>query len=410
MNKDYIAAILLSFPIIMLPLEGLFSFTLGPFSITALSVIPMALYAIFMNTRLFIRSFFHPCLLIGLALLLWGTMIEIFQGYPSYIELLRNLENLFFIAMAAAIIRSTRIMRIVLNIWITISTLLGIYFIISLFAKVNVSVETYMQATILRNESLKAMILSFNWNSICYFVGIGGICAFGALLEKTRGKLWRIFLLFCTLCCLIGSFVLLYRGPILMVTAAFSFMIISNIKDKRRRLPVLIVACTLISTIVFLPRALPKRFDLEDPEDRYVDPRVKIYSVAIKNIPDYFLYGIGRLNYYNSWGPEHGLKHSFYVKRNIERAPGLHNAFLQFFVFYGVIALSFLILLVLRAGKILRSLSTSFPLYITINGLAIAGLSIMLLSHSLFAKELGLILGMLIASERMGRRDHARSF
>lgn len=406
-KKDYIGPILLTFPIIMLPLEGFFPFTIAGLSVTALSVIPLALYTLFTRTKLFLRNFTHPCVLTGLLIFGFEFVSEIFHDNSSYSELIRNAQNLVFAVIVATLITDTRPIRIVLTAWITISTILGFYFILTLFARVSIPVENYAEATFLRYEVLERVRLGFDWNTVGYLVGIGAVAALGMLLEKPNAQHIRLLLMFSAVCCVIGSAVILYRGPVLMILLAGGTMLIVRAKKIPRRTPIFIVIFILAMSSIFIPPALPKRFEIElQPGDseQYMDPRVKIYSRAIALMPQYFLTGVGRGGYYELWGPKNGFIHNFMADRGLERAPGLHNAFLQNFVFYGVAALLLLCLLAYRARRCLYAVRQDFPFFVTMRGLAMSGLVIMLLSHMLYAKELGLILGMLIAAERLGKR------
>jgi hypothetical protein len=127
------------------------------------------------------------------------------------------------------------------------------------------------------------------------------------------------------------------------------------------------------------------------------ETRAAFYESALRDVDDYWFMGVGEGNYYKKWGFEKGFAH-----QNLDTiiVYGVHNAFLQVLIFWGVIALLAFLLIIWRAYRCVPNRSGSDPLALGLLGLAVSLFLVLPFSHSLDNKIFSVGLGMLVAYQR----------
>jgi O-antigen ligase len=123
-----------------------------------------------------------------------------------------------------------------------------------------------------------------------------------------------------------------------------------------------------------------------------MEARAQLYSAALESFPDYALTGVGVGNFWDSWGFFNG----FSIGPDVY---GAHNVFFQIAIYWGIGALLALIIMLVQAYHCIPKGRTRDPLALCLLGLSVSLLLKMLVTHSLFAKQFSLGLGLLVAAQ-----------
>jgi O-antigen ligase len=157
----------------------------------------------------------------------------------------------------------------------------------------------------------------------------------------------------------------------------------------------LLVGVLGAGAVLLVPDAIWSRMGIMT-EGGQKDSRVSFYESAIQHVNDYWLSGVGAGNYYQKWGFENG-----FAKLNDSDGSsmvyGVHNAFLQVMMNWGLIGLLAFVAVFLLAYRCLPRIYNNDSLALGILGIAVSTFLVMPFINAFFYKGLSLGLGMLVA-------------
>jgi hypothetical protein len=132
------------------------------------------------------------------------------------------------------------------------------------------------------------------------------------------------------------------------------------------------------------------------------EARVKVYEASVNHLPDYWAFGVGADNFWDSWG----YGSDFPV---IERVGviGSHNAFIQTTIYWGIFALIPLIVIAVRLAVSVRGGINPDPVSVSVNVIALSILGWMMLTHLLCAKQVAIAFGVLIGMDEVNRTSRS---
>lgn len=277
--------------------------------------------------------------------------------------------------------------------------LAAVLFLTSYGTLSEVAATDYGEASQVRVEAFRDSPIQGNLNRFANSCVQGGVVALALALGSVSIRSWSIFAL-SGIFCLVASSLLMSRQSIIMALVACTAMLKAYGIRKGK---VWVVAGLIAASALFLvPNAIWLRMEVKTAEGK--DARVSFYESAIRDIDDYWFMGVGEGNYFQKWGFDNGYAHANLGTRVVY---GVHNAFLQVLIFWGVIALLAFLAIIWQAYRCVPKRCGSDPLAISLLGLAVSIFLLLPFSHNLDNKIFSLGLGMLVAHHRWLAQSNA---
>ena len=164
---------------------------------------------------------------------------------------------------------------------------------------------------------------------------------------------------------------------------------------------VIVVLILAVGVLVWVPKGVFSRFtNLTESETSQHEPRVRLYSAAIKHFPEYGLAGVGISHFWGEWGRRTEFARASRI------VTGAHNCFVQVTIYWGLAGLLAFLMLVWQTYRCLPKRCGVDPLSLCLLGIAIQAFVLWLFSHHFEAKEFSLALSLLASSSKMTPGGH----
>jgi hypothetical protein len=197
--------------------------------------------------------------------------------------------------------------------------------------------------------------------------------------------------------CLVASSLPMSRGAILNLVV--SFAVVLKAYGLRQGKTWLLIAVLVAGAVFLVPNAVWLRMTVVTEQSKQVsmDARVSLYESAIKHVDDYWFTGVGVGNYFQKWGFENGI--GFVIDGSFV-VVGVHNAFFQVLIYWGLIGLLAFVAVIWLAYRCLPRIYNKDWLVLGILGIAVSTFLVLPFINAFFYKGLALGLGMLVAYQR----------
>jgi hypothetical protein len=270
----------------------------------------------------------------------------------------------------------------------------GILFLTSYGTLSGAAAMDFNDASYARGEAFRDSPIEGNLNKFALTCVLGGLVALAFALGSTAASVFRrsIFVLIGTFC-LIASSLSMSRMAIIMILVGCTLMF--KTCGIRKGKVWLLAGLIAASAVFVVPDAIWSRMTVKTGEGK--DLRVNFYENAIRDVNDYWLMGVGEGNYFKKWGFEKGYAHP---NGDDVVVYGVHNAFLQVLIFWGIIALLAFLAMIWQTYRCVPAQCGSDPLALSLLVVAVTLLVLLPFTHNLENKAFSLGLGMLVAYQR----------
>jgi hypothetical protein len=256
-----------------------------------------------------------------------------------------------------------------------------------------VAATDFDEASNVRGEAFRDSPLRGNLNRLAFSCVQGGVVALAFALGSASFHGRNIFALIGVFC-LVASSLPMSRMAIIM--ALVGCTVVLKAYGIRKGKVWFLAGLISASALFLIPNAIWSRMTVKTGEGGR-DSRVSYYENAIRDVGDYWFMGVGEGNYFRKWGFEKGYAHR---NMDVMVVYGVHNAFLQVLIFWGVIALLAFLAIIFKAYRCVPNRCGSDPLSLSLLGLAVSFFLMLPFTHNLENKVFSLGLGMLVASQR----------
>jgi hypothetical protein len=265
-------------------------------------------------------------------------------------------------------------------------------FLTSYVSLSGVTATDFNEASYARVDAFRDSPIQGNINRFAFTCVQGAVIALAFALGSPSLPARNIFALI-GIFCLVASSLPMSRMAIMMALIAPAVLLKTYGIRKGK---VWLLACLIAGSAIFIvPNAIWSRMAVKTGEGK--DSRVSFYENAIRDVDDYWLMGVGEGNYFKHWGFVNGYAH---LNVDTMVVVGVHNAFLQVLIFWGVIDLLAFLAIIWQAYRCLPRRYGSDPLALALLGLAVSLLLLLPFTHNIENKVFSLGLGMLVAYQR----------
>ncbi len=194
--------------------------------------------------------------------------------------------------------------------------------------------DDFDESSQLRNEAFGHKPLGANVNGLAFLCAEGAIVAF-ALSLSDRLKRFRIPLLGAGAFCLIGSFLPMSRGVVIVIVVSFAAIL--YVQGFKYGKALTLAAILGMGVYMVIPDAIWGRmvFSTEMKHGK-MESRAQLYATSFDRLPEYIVSGVGAGNFFGKWGLEKGYG------RNLDGvmvAHGVHNSLLAVTIYWGAFGL-----------------------------------------------------------------------
>ncbi|MDT7041565.1 O-antigen ligase family protein [Candidatus Nitronereus thalassa] len=384
--------ILLTAIIMILPLENHLP-TVGGFSALFLLFAVLGMYVLAFRFSALMKVVMHPICLSAYALILVGFIIESSHPYPTFSILSQFGQMVFGGILVASVCRDREALQwgfygyIAAGVWMAV-----VLFLTSYGALSGVSASNFQEADKARNAAFEGKDIEINLNTMARISGQGTVVAFA--LALVGGSIRKRNILFgIAAFCFIATFLPMSRSGLLAVIMAVSAILLAfGLRAK----VIVMGAIFSLCVVIVVPDAVLSRmaFSTEKSRSGKVEARARIYSAALDTFDQYALVGVGSGNFWGPWGMKTNFKHPTYFS-----VVGPHNSFIATIIYWGIPGLLCLLMIVYQGYRCIPRKCGKDPLSLCVLGVSVTLLIMMMGSHRLYAKELSLGIGLLIASQ-----------
>lgn len=369
----------------------------GGLSTAAVIFIALLMYTLLLHAGNLITASFTRVMWVSALVLATSILMEGITDHPMLGRPFRYLQMFIALATVAALCRDRQSVKVVLwgfaiaGLWHSLSLLINLHGVLS-----GADVDNFKEATTLREKTFAHADFSVNLNRLAFFCSQGWTALlFLALDARKNAQRATLFLLASV--CLLASFLTMSRSGLLFCIVPGVFALYHFGKGNLRQVgtgPILMAILFIGIAVSLIPSAALVRFSSTTME-RKKDARARVYSAAIDGFNEYYALGVGEYGY-TSWALQHGV---YGITDRGRKLPlGMHNAFLQFWVLWGLPAFLSLILFVWVVYRMLPARTEGEILAIAVWAIAAGLLLRMMFSHSFAGKEFSIGVGMILGS------------
>lgn len=381
--------VLLFLMVALLPLEENIPSIAG-FTFTFILFGLMAAYVMSVHPRRLTQSMTRPVFLACYLFLSLGWLNELLHPGPSYHELARIGGMVGGAILIAAILRDKEALSSLLNGYLVAGLWVSIVLIMSSFGALQTATAVdFQSASNVRMAVIAGVPLKANLNGMAFVTAQGTVVALGLAL-KASSRAGKATLLALASLCLVGTAMPMSRSGIgIVLLSATAVLFAARVRLGKMILIGGLAAATLVLVV---PEVVWSRmsFSTEVQEGR-MEARAETYTAALSHLEEYFLFGVGEGNFWDSWALENDMVMA-------GKPGGAHNCFFQVTIYWGIAGLFGLLLVVWQAYRCLPRANTQDRLAVPIPGLALSLLLLMMVMHNLYSKDFSIGLGLLVGS------------
>ncbi|WP_447968814.1 O-antigen ligase family protein [Nitrospira sp. M1] len=383
--------LLLMITISILPLQ-IHLPTIGGASILFIMFLIMGSYLLLRRLKFLLIALSHPVFLSGYALIGVGLFMEFINGSTGFYEIARIGFMIIGGIFVASFCRDQKALLYGIYGFLFSSIWLSTLLFLSIYGSLNIAkAENFDEATQLRVRIFEASPIANDLNTMSFLTAQGAVIAL-ALALTTKIAYQRYGLLAVTTFCSIATLLPMSRGGTTILIISCAIVVYTyGVKHLNVLIAIFVLA---FGMFIWVPDAIYSRLTFTSTPDygEKIEGRARVYSAAIKHLPDYILTGVGITNFYGEWGKQSGfLSRRGYVS-------GSHNCFVQVTLYWGLIGLAAFLMIIWQAYRCAPHKIHNDPLRLCLLGAAASVLLLSLCIHQLFAKEFSLILGMLVGA------------
>jgi hypothetical protein len=363
---------------------------IGGFSLAWIVYAALAIWVITRLPNALLRTVKEPLFLSAALFLVVGGFVEALHTNRDFEVLTRFVQTVAGALLIASLCRTKETLTFALRSLVWFACCVSLILITTSYRQLRaVDVEDFEGASGLRDQVFAASDLFSDLNRWSFVCGLGAPVAL-AILSRTSDKRKKSLWTIASITCLLGATLPLSRSGIVVTLGACS-AVLAFTRGNRMRLSVAAVGI-LVCVYVFAPSALIQRFKGSGGfSSESQDPRQRILVASVKSIPEYWFFGVGAGNYWDSWAKAKEIKN----KRGGAR--GAHNSFFQVWMYWGLPGLLSFLLLLWSAWRCLPRAVGRDPWALCLMGLFVAVILRSLFMHAFYVKDFSGVLGLLAA-------------
>jgi O-antigen ligase len=377
--------------VILLPLDNMLP-VLGPVSTLWILFAGTFLFVFLFRRREMIRVLSSTTVL-SLALLLSVALATEFRHPDSSMsDWIRLVQMAVASVLVATMCRDRLSLRAALISFLVIGVFLSaILFTASYQGLLSASASDFDQASKVRESVYQSTPLGANLNRLAFQTAQATIVAI-ALLFAVKRPAHRIALGLLAATAAIATFLPLSRGGVITLVIGAAVVLMSARKPLLSRIAV--VAILAGAVIYMVPDAAWARLNFRPHEysNQRKEARTGVYTAALDTLPEYILTGIGSGNFWEQWGQNNGFSHGN------GKTLGAHNSILQITINWGIAGLLPFTLVLWNLYRVIPRGRKLDHMQGAIRGLATTGFCFLLVSHTYYAKELSIIVGVVLGA------------
>jgi hypothetical protein len=395
--------VLLFLTILLLPLEqhlpgiGRFSFLFILFAVSSI-------YVVIRRFGSIVYVWNHRIFLVSYVLIFIGFVLETYSPSTNYTDIVR-IANMFIGAIIIAVLcRDIKALKSFMFACILTGVVASFYLFLSVYGNLQgVKATDFGEASTVRNEAFGDESMQLKQvNSFALSNSVPPAAATAlAFALMSRSAFVRSSLFGITVFCFIASFLPFSRGVIVTTLMACMAVVLAYGRANReasfqRLIQIIAVILGLgMCMLLWVPPAVFARLTVPSGTayEGSSDPRVTLINSALAHLPEYWLVGVGAGNFWGPWGRRNG-----FLLEGSRGVKGVHNAFVQLAIYWGVPSLLLLISIIYYAYKCLPKKCGNNPFSLAIVGFTVTAFVILCVSHNLYSKSYSLALGILIGT------------
>jgi hypothetical protein len=339
------------------------------------------------------RVWMHPVFVAAYVFIGISAALELANPLSSSYVLERFALMIAGALLVATLCRDRAALKMLLYGYIGAALWLGAFLFLTSYVTLSGVVATdFGEASSARAEAFRDSPIHGNLNTFAFHCVRGGVVALAFALGSASVRGRNIFALI-GIFCLVASSLPMSRSAIIMALVACTVVLMAHGIRKGK---VWLLAGLIAASAVFLvPNAIWSRMEITHAKGK--ESHATYLENAIRDVDDYFLMGVGAGNYFGKWGFENG-----YARVSVDTLVvyGVHNAFLQVLIFWGVIGLLAYLAIIWQAYRCVPKRCGNDPSVVSVLGLAVCLLLVLPFSHNIEGKIFSLGFGMLVAYQR----------
>ena len=395
--------VLLFLTILLLPLEQQLP-VIGRFSFLFVLFVVSSIYVVIRRFDSLVYVWNHRVFLVSYVFIFISLVLETYSPFARYREVISTAQMFIGAIIIATLCRDIEALKRFMFGCILAGVVASFYLFLSVYGTLqgikatDFSEATTVRAEVFDDESMQ--VKQVNSFALSNSVPPAAAAAL-ALALMSRSTFVRYSLFGITAFCFIASFLPFSRGVIASTLLACMAVLLAYGRANRgasfqRFIQVIVVILGLgMCMLLWVPSAVFARLTVPSGTsyEGSPDPRAKVYNAALAHLPEYWLVGVGAGNFWGPWGQRNG-----FLLPGKRAVIGVHNAFVQLVIFWGLPSLLLLIVIIYYAYKCFPKKCGDNPFSLAILGFTVTALVLMWVSHSLYSKSYSLALGVLIGS------------
>ena len=319
---------------LILPLENYFPAVAG-MTVNFLMFTVLAAYIVMNRPRILGEMWCHPVFIAAYIFIGVSALLEFSSPLSRYGDLMRFGQMIGGAVCVAVLCRDRSALTVGLYGYIAVALYVSVVLFSTGYGTLQgMPADDFDEASKLRSEAYGQKPLGANINGLAFLCAQGAIVAF-ALALSDRLKHLRLLFLGMGAFCLIGSFLPMSRGVVVVLLVSFAAILyVQGFKYGKA----LILASILgMSVYMVVPDAIWGRmvYSTEEKHGKQ-ESRAQLYTTALNRLPEYFVAGVGAGNYFGKWGIEKGFDRHH---DGVVFAIGVHNSLLAVAIYWGVLGL-----------------------------------------------------------------------
>jgi len=272
---------------------------------------------------------------------------------------------------------------LVAGIWMSVLLFLTTYGVLR-----GATATGFGEASKIRVAVSEDIPLESNLNGMARIAAQGAVVAVALALAAKSARRRKLFLGI-TLFCLVAAFLPISRSGVAIAGIACATVMFKYGVNIR----VIIAAAVLgVGILVWVPNVVFSRLTFSTEAHRgKMESRARVYTAAVKHLPEYILTGVGVGNFWGPWG-----MHSQFGKHS--GVSGAHNGFVQVTIYWGLAGLAALLAVVWQAYHCLPQRCGADELSLCLLGITVVVFLAIFAAHDLTSKILSLVLGTLVGA------------
>lgn len=371
---------------LLLPLQDHIPAVMGFSAVTVVFALIIA-GALAARPRATMRTAASPVFVAAFGLVAAGFIVERLHGNSDYGDVFRFAQAVVGAVAIGAFIRSKRCASALVKGLIAGATMVAGLMLTRGYSKIAAAeAQDFREAAATRVEALSSIGLRANANALAFVCAVGAVLSL-AYAMKSSSRIARFVAALAAVICGTGMLVPMSRAGIAIAIAGGLFVMLAS--GVRKRILALVALAAIAWIAVAVPQSVYSRLQVTTELSRggRMESRPRLFLNAVRAFPQYALKGVGAGNYWQFWAVENGLA-------NDDEPVGAHNTFFQVTMYWGAVALFFLILIVWRSARALRGAPRD-AIEMAVKALGVMLLLRVLVTHNFYAKEFSIGLGLI---------------